>query len=77
MTPIHQLGSSLRQLLQQVPLSAVRALFVMTLVAVLVWVLRMPASRTSPEGGAKRWDENLKLGAALALGAQILIYLWL
>ena len=77
MTPIHHLGDAIRSLLLLIPLSAVRVLFVMTLAIVLIWVLRMPASRTSPEGGAKRWDENLKLGAGVALGFQILVYLWL
>lgn len=77
MTILHTLGESIRQMLLQVPLSAVRALFVLTLVAILIWVMRMPASVTSPEGGAGRWDENLKLGAGLALGVQIVIYLWL
>jgi hypothetical protein len=27
-----------------------------------------------PPGGAKRWDENLKIGAAIAIAIQILIY---
>jgi hypothetical protein len=77
MTPLHQLGDAIRSGLQQIPLSAVRGLFVLSLVVVLIWALRLPASRTTPVGGAKRWDENLKLGAGLALGIQIVIYLWL
>jgi hypothetical protein len=52
----------------------VRLLFVASLVALLIWVLRLPATATSPPGGAKRWDENLKIGAAVALSIQILIY---
>ena len=77
MTPLHDFGDFLRQALQTVPLLAVRILFVASLVALLVWVLRLPPSATTPPGGAKRWDENLKLGAALALIIQILIYAWL
>ena len=77
MTPLHEFGLWLRNLVLQVPLSAVRVLFVASLVALLIWVLRLPVALTTPEGGAKRWDENLKLGAALALSLQILIYLWL
>ncbi|MCA9038482.1 MAG: hypothetical protein KDA91_25325 [Planctomycetaceae bacterium] len=74
MTPVHQLGEWLRQLLQAVPLPAVRALFVGSLIILLVWVLRLPTSEVSPPGGAKRWDENLKFGACLALAIQIVIY---
>ncbi len=74
MTPLHDFGELLRQALQTVPLLTVRILFVASLVALLVWVLSLPQSATTPPGGAKRWDENLKLGAALALAIQILIY---
>lgn len=74
MTPLHYFGEALRQLLQAVPLSLVRGLFVGTLVIVLLWVMRLPRSETTPTHGATRWDENLKLGAGLALVIQILIY---
>ena len=74
MTPLHSFGEALRQLLQAIPLSIVRLLFVGTLVVVLLWVLRLPRSETTPAEGAIRWDENLKLGAGLALVIQILIY---
>lgn len=75
MTPLHYLGNLIRDLLVAIPMGAVRVLFVATLVALLVWVLRLPTERTTPSGGAKRWDENLKLGATLAIGIQIVIYL--
>lgn len=74
MTPLHYFGEFLRQALQTIPLLAVKILFVASLVALLVWVLRLPESATTPPGGARRWDENLKLGAVLALAIQILIY---
>jgi hypothetical protein len=77
MTPLHNFGESLRNILLQIPLPAVRVLFVATLIILLVWVMRLPASRTTPESGAKRWDENLKIGAGLALTLQIVIYIWL
>ena len=77
MTPLHQFGDAVRDLMLSIPLPAVRALFVLTLVAVLVWVLRLPASATTPPEGAKRWDENLKVGAAFALLLQIAVYLML
>jgi hypothetical protein len=74
MTPLHQLGEFLRECLQFVPLPAVRLLFVGTLVVLLIWVLRLPRSETTPPDGVKRWDENLKLGATVALLIQILVY---
>lgn len=74
MTPLHQFGEFLRQSLQTVPLPLVRLLFVASLVGLLVWVLRLPRTVTMPPGGAKRWDENLKIGAAIAIAIQILIY---
>ncbi|MDP6468438.1 MAG: hypothetical protein QF918_11900 [Pirellulaceae bacterium] len=74
MTPLHQFGELLRQSLQTIPLSLVRILFVASLVGLLFWVLRLPQTATTPPAGAKRWDENLKTGAAIALVIQILIY---
>jgi hypothetical protein len=74
MTLLHQFGELLRTTMQAVPLVAVRCLFVGTLLALLIWVWRLPNEVTSPPGGAKRWDENLKLGAALALLIQIVVY---
>jgi hypothetical protein len=74
MTPLHQFGTMIRELLMLVPLPAVRVLFLATLVGILIWVLRLPKERTSPDGGARRWDENLKIGASAALILQILAY---
>lgn len=74
MTILHQIGNTVREWMLAVPLEAVRGLFVLTLVAVLVWVWRLSPRVTQPPGGARRWDENLKLGASLALILQIVIY---
>jgi hypothetical protein len=74
MTILHRIGETIRELLHQVPLTSVRWLFVGSLVAILLWVLNMPPERTQPEGGARRWDENLKWSAGLAIGIQILVY---
>jgi len=75
--PLHQFGELLRQSLQTIPLAVVRILFVASLVALLCWVIRLPKIATAPPAGAKRWDENLKTGAAIAVVIQILIYSWL
>lgn len=77
MTPLHQFGEFVRQTLQLIPLALVRVLFVASLVLLLIWVMRLPRFATTPRAGAKRWDENLKTGAAIALVIQILIYVFL
>lgn len=74
MTPLHHFGEFVRQSLQLIPLTLVRALFVASLMLLLIWVLRLPRFATTPHAGAKRWDENLKTGAAIALVIQIVIY---
>ena len=75
MSPLHVVGEFIRQGLLQIPMGLVRGLFVGSLAIVLVWVLRLPKQITEPESGAQHWDENLKIGASLALVLQILIYL--
>ena len=77
MTPLHSLGDWLRGVLLQIPLSAARALFVVTLLALLVWVLMLPRSQTSPGDERPRLSENLKIWASIALLIQIVIYLLL
>ncbi len=74
MTPLHQFGDLLRDALTAIPLWCVRALFVASLIAVLVWLLRLPRSATTPRDGRARWDENLKTTASIALLIQIAIY---
>lgn len=74
MTPLHHLGELLRNVMLAIPLPAVRALFLVTLFLLLIWVWLLPKSVTSPPGGARRWDENLKLGATVALVIQIIVY---
>jgi len=77
MTPLHVVGDALRDLLMRVPLQAVRALFVFLPLIILIWVLTLPRSATTPPAGRGGWSENLKFGAALALIIQIAIYVLL
>jgi len=70
MTPLHAVGSFLRELLLGVPLPAARVLFLMLLSVALVWVvLRGPDPGENPER-----VKTLKIWAAAALVIQILIY---
>ncbi len=77
MTPLHSLGDIIRDSFLQIPLSAVRVLFVAVPVLVLVWVLTLPREETTPEEETGRRRSNLKIGAAVALGIQIVIYSFL
>ena len=74
MTILHYIGEFFRNALLAIPLPVVRVLFVGTLVGLLIWVLRLPQSETTPPGRPARWDENLKIGASFALLLQIVIY---
>ena len=74
MTVLHTMGGALRDLLSQVPMPGVRALFVALPIGLLIWVLRLPPEATTPPEGTGRWDENLKLWASIALLIQIAIY---
>lgn len=78
MTPLHQIGESLRTLMVAIPLPVVRAIFLLLLVALLIWVLCLPITSTTPAGEGRHprhWAENLKIWAALALLFQVVIYL--
>ena len=75
MTPLHSFGDLIRDLFLQIPLSAVRVLFVAVPVIVLVWVLTLPGEETNPGQEPGRRGNNLKIGAAVALGIQIVIYM--
>ncbi len=74
MTPLHRVGDFLRNLLLLVPLWAVKCLFLAVPVTLLVWVLWLPREQTTPPDDSGTWTANLKVGAALALLAQIVIY---
>lgn len=74
MTILHQIGDLLRDALSAIPLGLVRVLFVALPAAVLIWVLTLPRSETSAPEVNGQSGANLKWGAALALGVQIVIY---
>jgi uncharacterized iron-regulated membrane protein len=76
MTPLHYFGDFFRQLVLVVPLPVARAIFVLLLVGLLIWIIRLPSERVRPTGSdLGGWASNLKLWAAIAIGVQILIYI--
>jgi len=75
MTPLHQIGDLLREAFGLIPLWAARALFLALPVGLLIWVWFLPRAAARPLDRPARWDENLKLWAAIALGLQVVIYL--
>ena len=75
MTPLHQFGELLRQSLGQIPLGAVRILFLAILAGLLWWVLSLPKAQVQPTNRKSIGvADNLKLWAAVALIIQLLIY---
>ena len=77
MTPLHQIGNLVRDLLLQIPLPVVRGMILAVPIVLLIWVLRLPREATTPPESTGRAGENLKYGAALALLIQIAIYAFL
>ena len=77
MSPLHQIGETIRQALLSIPLGAARAIFLLFLAALLVWVLTLPREQTRPpksERANVRLSENLKFWAAVSLVLQLVIY---
>ena len=77
MTPLHHFGTMIRELLQSIPLPVVRAVFVGSLLLVLVWVVRLPRSAVTTQDGPQHRSANLKPAAVVALLIQVVIYLLL
>lgn len=73
-TILHSIGDQLRELFASIPLPVVRWMFLAVPVLLLVWVLLLPRRAVAPPEGTGRWDENLRLWAAVALLLQIVIY---
>lgn len=75
-TFLHRIGDAFREVLTAIPLPVVQSIFVAFLVALLVWVIRLPRERVAPPAGEPAgWSSHLKLWASVALVIQIAIYL--
>jgi len=55
-------------------MTVARGLFIALPLAVLIWVLTLPNEETTRPGSIPGRRVNLKIGVAMALGLQILIY---
>lgn len=73
MTPLHSFGQFVRNAVQSVPLRCVRAGILLSLVALLAWVLLLPKSDTTSADAGDR-SPDLRWGAAAAILLQITIY---
>jgi hypothetical protein len=74
MSPLHVVGTMLRDALATIPLGAVRVVFVAIPLLLMVWVLRLPAAQTTPGDGRTGWEVDLRVWAWLALGLQVVVY---
>lgn len=74
MTLFHWIGDTLRDRLQQVPLSVARWLMIGLFLGMMFWVVQLPASATNPTDRPAKWCYDLKIWAWLALFFQIVIY---
>lgn len=73
-TLLHWIGDHLRTALLAVPIPVARGLFLAVLLALMVWVVQLPKSATTPNAASYRWHEDLRIWAWLALLFQVLAY---
>ena len=70
---LHGIGQHLRELFLQVPLSVARGLFLAVFFALMIWIVQMPRSATTPAAHSP-WHEDLRIWAWLALLFQLFVY---
>jgi len=73
-TFLHWIGDTLRQLLEQVPLSVARWLMIGVFLLLMFWVVQLPSSAATPSERQSKWHEDLRIWAWLALMIQVVIY---
>ena len=67
------IGDRLRDVFLQVPMWVARSLFLALLFGLMVWVVQMPKSATTPRADSP-WHEDLRVWAWLALVIQMFAY---
>lgn len=73
-TLLHWIGDQARTLCLQVPLPWVRGALIAIPIALMFWVILLPAHRTTPADRPATRTDNLKLWAWLALLGQVILY---
>ena len=68
-----EFGEHLRTLFLQIPLWIARGLFLGVFFMLMVWIVQMPKSATTPRADSP-WHEDLRIWAWLALIVQMLVY---
>ena len=74
MTILHYFGDQLRAVYLLVPLWAARGLFLAVLLGLMIWVVQLPKSATTPVASEYHWHEDLRVWAWLALLIQLFVY---
>jgi hypothetical protein len=70
---LHWIGDQLRSTFLLVPLWAARGLFLAVLLGLMIWIVQLPRSVTTPSATSP-WHEDLRVWAWLALLVQLLAY---
>ncbi len=73
MTVLHEIGDQLRGAFLQIPLWGARGLFLALLLGLMIWVVQLPKTATTPRAHSP-WHEDLRFWAWLALLLQLLAY---
>lgn len=68
-----EIGEHLRHAFLQIPLWVARALFLGVFFGLMVWIVQLPKSATTPRADAP-WHEDLRVWAWLALVLQLAAY---
>jgi hypothetical protein len=70
---LHWIGDQLRSTFLLVPLWAARGLFLAVFLGLMIWIVQLPRSATTPSATSP-WHEDLRVWAWLALLIQLLAY---
>jgi hypothetical protein len=73
MSVLHWIGEELRMAFLRIPLTVARGLFLAILFVLMVWIVQLPKSATTPRADCP-WYEDLRIWAWLSLLIQLFAY---